>query len=882
MNKASGLLQLLRDLSQLRDRSEAMALFVESLNRLFAPNTFIHAENQPGQSKTIIPISNKNSTYGYIAQTTGIQVTEPDLAELNNAVQMLAMVLDKLDLEKKLDKKRKAPYARHKQNEPGFPNEDGELERFFLTALDLLCIADTEGHFLQLNREWERALGYRLEDLEGKKFFDLVHPEDLDATLKAVDELKSQKEILNFTNRYLCKDGSYRWIEWRSIPNGNLIYAAARDVTDRKKMEAALQLEKEFRQRVFDGSRIAIVVMDATTFKFIDCNPAAVEIYRFQSRSEVIGKTPLDFSAPIQYDGTSSVEKSTYYNNKALKEGKVVFEWRHQRADGELWDAEVHLMSFKTQERHLLQFTLQDITERKKAENELLREKQFTEKLLESLPGVFFLYDQTCHLKRWNKAHETALGFSADELSDWYIPDWHESPEDAEKGLVAAKELLKTGIGGAFETTLVNKKGEHIPYLISMNRLMTPEGPLLMGVGIDITERKQAEAEKEMLQLQLVQSQKIESIGRLAGGVAHDFNNMLQAILGNTEIALMKTESESPVRTSLQEIQKYAQHSADLTRQLLAFARKQTIAPKVLNLNETVAGMLKMLRRLIGEDIDLAWLPGKNLGLINMDPSQIDQILANLCINARDAIGNRVGRVTIETANAVFDDEYCTQHADYIPGEYIQLTISDDGSGMDAETLTQIFEPFFTTKEMGKGTGLGLSTVYGVVKQNNGFINVYSELDHGTAFKIFLPRHAARSVPRSKESQVVARSGEETVLLVEDEESILTMVTEMLESLGYTVFAAKNPDEAISLAREHKSRIDLLITDVVMPKMNGRELSQTLLSIHPDIKCLFMSGYTADVIAHHGVLDQGVHFIQKPFDLKALTSMIHKVLVDEE
>ncbi len=392
------------------------------------------------------------------------------------------------------------------------------------------------------------------------------------------------------------------------------------------------------------------------------------------------------------------------------------------------------------------------------------------------------------------------------------------------------------------------------------------------------TERKQMEEEKQKLQSQLSQAQKMESVGRLAGGVAHDFNNMLGVILGHTEMALEKVPAEEPLHAALEEVWKAAQRSADLTRQLLAFARRQTVAPKVLDLNETVEGMLKLLRRLIGEDIDLLWKPGHEVWPVRMDPAQLDQILANLCVNARDAIEG-VGTVTIETGRASFDEGDCIHHPGFLPGEYALLAVRDDGRGMDAETVSHIFEPFFTTKEMGKGTGLGLATVYGSVRQNNGFVSVYSEPGHGTTFKIFLPHHAAEAVTETEESkpQEVVR-GSETILLVEDEPAILRMTKMVLERLGYTVLDASTPSEAIRLTRMHSGLIDLLMTDVIMPEMNGRELADRLLSLHPNMRRLFMSGYTDDIIAHHGVLDQGVHFIQKPFSTRDLAAHLRRAL----
>ena len=370
----------------------------------------------------------------------------------------------------------------------------------------------------------------------------------------------------------------------------------------------------------------------------------------------------------------------------------------------------------------------------------------------------------------------------------------------------------------------------------------------------------------------------MESIGRLAGGVAHDFNNMLGVIIGNTDIALTEVDSNLPLYKRLHDIRKAAERSAALAYQLLAFARKQTIAPKVLDLNEIVAGMIKMLRVMIGERIDLDWLPADGLWPARIDPSQVEQILANLCVNARDAISD-IGKIIIETKNMTFDDAYCSYHPEFSPGDFVMLAVSDNGSGMDKKTLDKIFEPFFTTKEMGRGTGLGLAMVYGIVKQNAGFINVYSEPGMGTTIKLYLPRQTAKIdwVPQQGQSDHIA-IGHETILLVEDEPIILRMAGQMLERFGYRVVAVSKPGEAVSAAKEHKGKIHLLITDVIMPEMNGPALAKNVSSFFPGIKCLFMSGYTANVIAHHGVLDKGVNFIQKPFSMQALVSKVREVL----
>jgi two-component system, cell cycle sensor histidine kinase and response regulator CckA len=445
-------------------------------------------------------------------------------------------------------------------------------------------------------------------------------------------------------------------------------------------------------------------------------------------------------------------------------------------------------------------------------------------------------------------------------------------------GLAAAKAPIRD-----LEHWLVTKDGKDLCLLTNGVPILDADGNLLgyRGVDKDITDRKRAEQEQVRLDAQRQQSQKMESVGRLAGGVAHDFNNMLTVILGRTELVLLQTDVAQPIRAHLQEIEEAARRSAGLTRQLLAFARKQTVAPKVLDLNETVSGMLKMLQRLIGEDIDLRWQPKAELWPVRIDPSQVDQVLANLFVNSRDAIAG-VGQITIETGHRTFTEADCSNRPEFVPGEYVMLAVSDSGCGMDRETLSHLFEPFFTTKSVGQGTGLGLATVYGIIRQNDGFIEAYSELAHGTSFRIYLPRHVGKSERADiAEPRPVAPRGHETVLLAEDEPSILAMTAEMLEQQGYTVLRAGTPGEAIRLAKEYAGEIHVLLTDVVMPAMNGRDLARNVLSLHPHVKRLFMSGYTADVIAHRGVLDDGVHFIQKPFSLDDLTAKVRAVLDQE-
>ena len=401
-----------------------------------------------------------------------------------------------------------------------------------------------------------------------------------------------------------------------------------------------------------------------------------------------------------------------------------------------------------------------------------------------------------------------------------------------------------------------------------------------MAVKRDITQQLLAEEEKASLREQLAHAQKLESVGRLAGGVAHDFNNMLQAILGYIEMAIEQVPPDQPLHADLREIQKAAMSSTSLTKQLQAFARKQVAEPKVLDLNEAVEGMFSMLRRLIGEDIQVIWKPGRNIGPVKIDPGQLDQVVANLCINARDAIG-KSGHITLETSLAKIPAPSGVPPGDIEPGTYALLSVRDDGGGMGQDVIGHIFEPFFTTKPVGKGTGLGLSTVYGIVKQNGGGIRVDSEPGKGSTFRIYLPRHVRKDPepePPPIGTDELTSARHETILLVEDEETILRTTRRILESIGYQVFATDSPQDALRIADERQGQIDLLLTDVIMSGMNGPELVRHLQARHPAIKCLFMSGYTANLLAEQGVKASNSDFIQKPFSRKQLAQKVREAL----
>jgi two-component system, cell cycle sensor histidine kinase and response regulator CckA len=400
----------------------------------------------------------------------------------------------------------------------------------------------------------------------------------------------------------------------------------------------------------------------------------------------------------------------------------------------------------------------------------------------------------------------------------------------------------------------------------------------LVGVHTNITDRKRAEAEHAKLEEQLRISQKMEAVGRLAGGIAHDFNNLMTVVLGYSEIVLNKAKENAAIVGDVEQIHKAGVRATNLTRQLLAFSRKQVLKPEVINLNDLMGEIEKMLQRLLGEDIDILLKGHPNLGHVMADKGQLEQVLMNLAINARDAMPTG-GNLTLETANVDLDEEYAASHDGVVPGPHVMVAVTDSGCGMNEEVRSRLFEPFFTTKGPGKGTGLGLATVFGIVKQSGGNIRVYSEPGKGTTFRIYLPRVEKRADKDRPSSEICKPSkGDEAILLVEDEASVRGVILSMLEGTGYSILSACNGDEALKICKERKGRIDLLLSDVVMPGISGREMATQLAKVHPETKVLFMSGYTDDAIQHHGVLEPGTAFIEKPFSQVKLTRKIREVL----
>jgi PAS domain S-box-containing protein len=522
-----------------------------------------------------------------------------------------------------------------------------------------------------------------------------------------------------------------------------------------------------------------------------------------------------------------------------------------------------------------------DLTERKQAEEALRQSEEKYRSILESIQDGYFENDLAGNYIFVNDVTCKRLGYTKDELIGKNYRQFARE-EDVRKLYRLYSELHRTGQPiEPFEAEYIRKDGAIAVAELSVSLMKDPSGKPVgfRGTSRDITERKKAEEEKVFLQEQLRQSQKMEAIGQLAGGVAHDFNNLLTVIKGYSQLSLLDLKEDSPLWGNIQEIEKATQRATDLTRQLLAFSRRQILDLKVLDLNVLLKDLEKMLRRIIGEDIELVTLLSQDLGKVRVDPSQIEQVIFNLAVNARDAMPSG-GRLAIETANVELDEEYARAHVSVAPGRYVRLSVSDTGVGMTQEVKERVFEPFFTTKEKGKGTGLGLSMVYGIVKQSGGNIWVYSEPGRGTTFRIYFPRtqEEADTLHEREETDFFPR-GSETILLVEDDALVRDLAGRLLEQQGYTVLKAADGQEALLVAKAHVGEtIHLLLADIVMPQMGGKELADWLKISRPNVKVLYTSGYADNAIVHHGVLDPGTNFLQKPFSLKTLTHKVREVL----
>lgn len=735
---------------------------------------------------------------------------------------------------------------------------------------EIVCDADgvpVDYRFLAVNLAFERMTGLTAAAVVGRTVLEVL-PRTERRWIETYGKVALAGETVSFEDYSAALAKHFEVRAFRTAPSQ--FGCVFQDITARKQAEEELRGSE---RRLKEAQRIAKIgswEFDLTENRLFWSD----EVFRiFEIDKKTFGLTNEAFIAAIHPEDRDAV-RAAYQRSLDTKRPYAIVH-RLQFPDGRIKHVSERCeTTFDADGKAIYSAgTVQDVTEQIQRSQRLKASENKFRSYVENAPDGIFVADESGTYLEVNAAAERITGYSKEELVGRSIFETI-LPEDHP---IAKQHFHAVVTSGAAvgELRYVHKSGEARYWSVKAAKL---NDRCSIGFVSDITDRKRAEMEREQLQAQLLQAQKMESVGRLAGGVAHDFNNMLGVILGYTELAFEGVDPSLPLHHHLREIRKAAQRSADLTRQLLAFARKQIIAPKVLDLNATIAGMTKMLQRLIGENIDLVWQPSRGLWQVKVDPSQIDQILANLCVNARDAITG-VGQVTIETKNEVFDEAYRAAHPDFAVGEYVLLAVRDNGCGMDKKTLDSIFEPFFTTKNVGQGTGLGLATIYGAVRQNQGVIQVESEPGQGTTIKIYFPRHKGENAPflRQAPAEPAVRPSK-TILLVEDEPALLRMIMQMLERMGYTVLAARNPGEAIRLAEAHAGAIHLLMTDVIMPEMNGRDLAEHLLSLYPDLKRLFMSGYTADVVAHHGVVDEGVQFIQKPFSITDLAAKLRQAL----
>ncbi|MEJ7849045.1 MAG: PAS domain S-box protein [Pyrinomonadaceae bacterium] len=739
------------------------------------------------------------------------------------------------------------------------------------TASDSIVIIDQESNLLYFNKSTENIFGFKPNELAGQKLTMLM-PE----YLRRIHE-KGFARYLETGKRHLSwesvevpglhKDG-------REIPldisfseffiDGKRHFTGIiRDITDRKASEEAFRESEERLRLLFDQMKDGFYY-STRDGRLLEVNPAMVEMFGYSSREEML---QVDVARDLYF----SPEDRASNTRDDKRDGSDTY--RMRRKDGTaIWvDDRGQYKYDKDGNIEFHQGILRNVTERKLAEEHLIRSEERYRDLVENAHDIIYSHDLEGNYTSINKAGEIITGYTQEEVLSMNMLDVV-APEDIEKAKDLIAEKMLDEKVSAFELQILSKNGNRITVEINTKLVFYNGVPVgVQGIARDITERKSLED-------QLIQAQKLESVGRLAGGIAHDFNNMLTAINGYSDLTLRKLSADDPLRENIVEIKKAGERSALLTNQLLAFSRQQMLMPVVLDINDVITDTITMLRRLIGEDIELVTALGKKSGNVKADPGQLSQILMNLAVNARDAMQNG-GKLTIETSNVFFDDDYVKEHFGVLPGAYVALCVSDTGSGMSPETQQRMFEPFFTTKDVGKGTGLGLATVYGIVKQSGGSIRAYSEIGHGTTVKVYLPRvpgNAGAAELREPAREIF--SGSETILLVEDEEVVRNLSLKILQSSGFNVLQAENGLAALALFEKDKPEIDLLLTDVVMPQMGGRELAEKLREKIPDLRVLFTSGYTDDAVVRHGILDTGANFIQKPFTLDALLKKVRELL----
>lgn len=747
-----------------------------------------------------------------------------------------------------------------------------ELLDVVLNAMnDVMYLQDKDYNIVLMNQAGHKFFALTENDLAETKCFRLFGLNKPCLNCPCSEAKKTKKAI----RKTFFHTEAQRWMDINVTPSldagGEIknVLVVFRDVSHEKKYQHITDSYGAEMRVLVNRMPLGCVVWDKE-FKVVHWNHAAEEIFGF-TEEEAIGRHPYEMIVPPEMIPKTDEVKANLLKGDEMahrqgknirKDGREIFcDWTNTP----LRDAEGRTRGVLS--------VVQDVTERMLTEQALKESEAKFRDLFHKHAAVKLLIEtQSGQIVDANEAAAEFYGWSVEQLKKMRIDEIRTlSQEEVLSEMKKAANQKR--IHFEFKHRLAD--GSQKDVAVFRSRIAIDGTDFTHSIVQDISEYKKLEA-------QLLQAQKMESVGRLAGGVAHDINNMLGVMMGHATIALAKLDETDPLYATFSEINNAGQRSAEVTKKLLAFARKQTIAPKVLDLNDALQGMLSMLQRLLGEDIDLVWMPKANLEPVKIDPSQLDQLLMNLCVNARDAIDG-IGKLTIETGSVTFDEAYCDKYTGFTPGDFNMLAVSDNGCGIEAETLDNIFEPFFSTKEVGKGTGLGLATVYGIVRQNNGFINVYSEPGQGTTFKIYLPQHKVEVRKKDKADAPRSSRGEgQKILIVEDDSALRFISEKMLSENNYRVFSVGTPREALQVAKEHEGDIDLLITDIVMPEMNGKQLAEAIREMDPEIKILYMSGYTANVISHHGVLEEGVNFIQKPITFNGLAAKVADVLSERQ
>mgnify|MGYP006281491591 CR=1 FL=1 len=758
---------------------------------------------------------------------------------------------------------------------PGPPvRERSRTERAYetvlQTSLEGFWVSDTEGRIVEVNDALCRNLGYSRDELLGMRIHEIDALESAREVRRKMEETVARGGA-RFTTQHRRKDGSLMDVEVSATfldVEGGRFFVFLRDLTPYRKAQDALREERRRLANIIEGTNVGTWEWNVQTGETVfDERWAAMVGYTLEELEPTTARTWEELTHPD--DLARAMDLLERHFGGELEAYDCELRMRHR--DGHwVWIQDRGKVVDRTPQGEPLRMfgTHTDITERNRMVQALRESEETYRSLFARHSAIKLLLDpDTGDILDANAAAERFYGWSVEKLKEMSIHDLNTlSLEEVKAEMEAARADRRIH----FEFRHRRADGSVRDVEVFTSPVEMKGRTVLHSIIHDITDQRRLEE-------QLHQSQKLEAVGRLAGGVAHDFNNMLAVIMGATELAIPEVPPESSLCEDLKQIDEAAQRSADLTRQLLAFSRKQVVKPSPVNLNTLVVEHQQSLGRLIGEDIHVKLGLDGELWDVFIDPSQVDQILTNLSVNARDAIQG-VGTLTIDTENVVLEGAATSGGDPAREGEYVLLAVTDTGEGMDRETLEHIFEPFFTTREEGGGTGLGLATVYGIVQQNEGMIRVDSEPGRGTTFKIYLPRYQGEAEEPEKETSKAVPGGSETILVVEDEKTILTLAERYLERRGYTVLAAPDPATALEAAEAHQGEIHLLLTDVVLPGMNGRQLQGEIRETMPELRTLFMSGYTADVIAQRGVLDQGVQFIQKPFTMSTLAHRVREVL----